>query len=56
VARGRARRPDIEWLRAARLGADPAVAAAVVARAVEAAPELRNAVSIAANETSPRPS
>jgi sirohydrochlorin cobaltochelatase len=56
LARGRARRPDIEWLRAARLGADPAVAAAVVARAVEAAPELQNAVSFAANETSPRPS
>lgn len=55
LARGRARRPDIEWLRAARLGADPAVAAALVARAIDAAPELRNAVSLAANETSPRP-
>jgi sirohydrochlorin cobaltochelatase len=54
VARGRARRPDIEWLRAARLGADPAVAAALVDRALEVAPELRNAVSVAANETSPR--
>jgi sirohydrochlorin cobaltochelatase len=54
VARGRARRPDIEWLRAARLGADPAVAAALVERAMEVAPELRNAVSLAANETSPR--
>lgn len=55
VARGRAQRPDIEWLRAARLGADPAVAAALVARAIEVAPELRNAVSLAANETSPSP-
>jgi sirohydrochlorin ferrochelatase len=54
VAHGRARRPDIEWLRAARLGADPAVAAALVGRALEVAPELRNAVSLAANETSPR--
>jgi sirohydrochlorin cobaltochelatase len=54
VARGRARRPDIEWLRAARLGAEPAVAAALVERAMEVAPELRNAVSLAANETSPR--
>lgn len=56
LARGRERRPDIEWLRAARLGADPAVAAALVARAIEVAPELRNAVSSAANQTSPRPS
>jgi sirohydrochlorin cobaltochelatase len=54
VVRGRARRPDIEWLRAARLGADPAVAAALVDRALEVAPELRNTVSVAANETSPR--
>jgi len=56
LARVRASRPDIEWLRAARLGADPAVAAALVARAIEVAPELRNAVSVAANQTSPRPS
>ena len=55
LARGRERRPDIEWLRAARLGADPAVAAALVARAIEVAPELQNAVSLPANETSPRP-
>ncbi|MCE2725759.1 MAG: hypothetical protein LW698_03145 [Planctomycetaceae bacterium] len=56
LARVRARRPDIEWLRAARLGADPAVAAALVARLIEVAPELQNAVSVAANQTSPRPS
>jgi hypothetical protein len=39
----------------ARLGADPAVAEALVARAVAAAPELQTAVSLAANQTSPSP-
>jgi len=34
---GRARRPDIEWVRAARLGADALVVTAVVARAAAAA-------------------
>jgi sirohydrochlorin cobaltochelatase len=34
---GRARRPDLEWVRVARLGPDPLVAAAVVARAADAA-------------------
>ena len=56
LARVRGRRPEIEWLRAARLGADPAVAAALVARLIEVAPELQNAVSVAANQTSPSPS
>lgn len=55
VGRGRAARPDVEWLRAACLGPEPLVAEAVVARLLEAAPELRNAVSPAANDTSPRP-
>lgn len=55
VERGRAARPDVEWLRAARLGPDPLVAEAVVARLLAAAPELRTAVSPAANETSPSP-
>lgn len=36
VARGRARRPDLEWVQAARLGADPLVAKAIVRRIVEA--------------------
>ncbi len=34
---GRARRPDIEWVRAARLGPDPLVATALVERAMAAA-------------------
>lgn len=55
IDRGRAGRPDVEWLRVARLGADPAVAEALVARAVAAAPELQTAVSLAANQTSPSP-
>jgi sirohydrochlorin cobaltochelatase len=55
IDRGRAARPDVEWLRVARLGADPAVAEALVARAVAAAPELQTAVSLAANQTSPSP-
>jgi len=55
VGRGRAARPDVEWLRAACLGPEPLVAEAVVARLLEAAPELRNAVSPATNATSPRP-
>jgi sirohydrochlorin ferrochelatase len=54
VGRGRAARPDLEWLRAARLGADPLVAEAVVGRLLEAAPELRNAVSPPTKQTSPR--
>lgn len=32
VARGRARRPDLEWVQVARLGADPLVARALVRR------------------------
>ena len=55
VDRGRRLRPDVEWLRAARLGPDPLVAEAVVARALEAAPELQNALLRPANETSPSP-
>jgi sirohydrochlorin cobaltochelatase len=55
IDRGRAARPDVEWLRVARLGADPAVAEALVARAVAVAPELQTAVSLAANQTSPSP-
>lgn len=54
VGGGRAARPDLEWLRAGRLGADPLVAEAVVGRLLEAAPELRNALSPPANQTSPR--
>jgi len=55
VARGRAARPAVEWLRVACLGPDPLVAEAVVARLLDVAPELRNALSPATNETSPRP-
>jgi sirohydrochlorin ferrochelatase len=36
VGRGRAARPDVEWLQAPRLGADALVAQAVVGRAAEA--------------------
>ena len=56
LGRGRSRRPDVEWLRTQRLGADPLVAEAVVARVIEAAPDLQNAVSLATNQTSPRAS
>jgi sirohydrochlorin ferrochelatase len=45
LADARARRPDVEWLRASRLGADPAVAAAVVDRAIAAAPALQECFS-----------
>jgi sirohydrochlorin ferrochelatase len=55
LGRGRAARPDVAWLRAARLGPHPLVAEAVVARLLEVAPELRTALSTAANETSPSP-
>lgn len=37
VDAGRAKRPDLEWLQAGRLGPDPLVATAVVARAAAAA-------------------
>ncbi|MCE9631323.1 MAG: hypothetical protein K8S94_11505 [Planctomycetia bacterium] len=36
VCSGRSLRPDLEWVQVARLGADPLVARALVARAVEA--------------------
>lgn len=39
VAHGRGRRPDVEWVQVERLGPDPLVAMAVVARAVAAAGE-----------------
>ena len=55
VGRGRGARPHVEWLQANRLGPDPSVADAVVARLLEAAPELRIALSPAAKATSPRP-
>jgi sirohydrochlorin cobaltochelatase len=55
VARGRTVRPDIEWLQAARLGADPLVAQAVLARVLETAPELKTAGLLAAKNISPRP-
>jgi sirohydrochlorin cobaltochelatase len=45
LADARARRPDVEWLRASRLGADPAVAAAVVDRVIAAAPALQECFS-----------
>ena len=54
VDRCRAARPDVEWLQVARLGADPLVAEAVVARVLEAAPELQNARLRVAKNISPR--
>jgi sirohydrochlorin cobaltochelatase len=45
VGRGRAARPGIAWLQVARLGPDPLVAEAVVARLLDAAPELRTALA-----------
>jgi len=54
VARGRAARPDLEWVEVARLGADPAVARALVARAMHAAPELQNTALPATKKISPR--
>jgi sirohydrochlorin cobaltochelatase len=40
AARGRAARPDLDWIEVARLGADPRVATAVIARASAAAPAI----------------